>query len=647
MTTMTTMTTITTATTTVGGPRSTPRATTAADALLDPAAEWAGLLMATLARAGVRDVVVSPGSRSTPFVLAALRTPELRVHDVIDERAAGFFALGQARATGMPSVCLCTSGTAAAHYLPAIVEASRASVPLIVLTADRPLALQACAAAQTIDQVKMYGGFVRAAFDLGASDGREAGLVALRRMTAQAVAKARGPHPGPVHLEARADKPLEPRPARDDGERALARRARALADEGPTLSLAATTPALPREGIAELAVALARASRPLLVAAPAPLGTARARERLAAIARATGAALFADVASQLRLGAVPDGVPIDAAEALLRLPAARRALEPDLVVELGGAPTSSAWERWVAEHPNVPRWVIAPHEWADPHGTAVAIVHADVAEAIDALTDALADAPTRAGSSLRAWLARAGGIARAVIEEALATAPLLTELEATRRVVRALPDGAQLQLGNSLPIRHADLIVAPEDAPTARVLSQRGANGIDGLVAGATGAATASGRPTALLVGDVSLAHDIGSLPLAARATAPLAIVVLDNDGGRIFEQLPIATSFDDGAAREAAMGHFLTPPRLDFEAAARMGGLAYVRVGDEPAATARAALERALATALGRPGATLIHVVVPPEGAVTLDRAITTRLGTALAAAGLLDGGASGGGAR
>jgi 2-succinyl-5-enolpyruvyl-6-hydroxy-3-cyclohexene-1-carboxylate synthase len=637
---MTTTSTITPMTNAGPAPAATaPRAATAGDALLDPAAEWAGLLMATLARAGVRDVVVSPGSRSTPFVLAALRTPGLRVHDVIDERAAGFFALGQARATGSPSVCLCTSGTAAAHYLPAIVEASRASVPLIVLTADRPLALQACAAAQTIDQVKLYGGFVRAAFDLGAADGREAGLLALRRTTAQAVARARGPHPGPVHLEARADKPLEPRPARDDGERALARRARALADEGPTWALAATGPALPREGIAELAVALARAARPLFVAAPAPLGTARARAELAAIARATGAALFADVASQLRLGAREEGAPVDGAEALLRLPAARRALEPDLVVELGGAPTSSAWERWVTEHPRVPRWVIAPHEWADPHGTAAALVQADVAEAVAALAGALADAPARAGSSLRGWLERAGGIARRVIEEALARTPRLSELEATRLVARALPDGALLQLGNSLPIRHADLILASDDAQGVGVLSQRGANGIDGLVAGAAGAACASGRPTALLVGDVSLAHDVGSLPLAARVTAPLAIIVLDNNGGRIFEQLPIASALDEGAARAAVMGHFLTPPRIDLQAAAQMGGVAYVRVGDEPTAAARGSLSRALASALGRVGATLIHVVVPPDGAAALDRAIAAELGAALRAAGLLIG--------
>ncbi|MGH7285972.1 MAG: thiamine pyrophosphate-binding protein, partial [Polyangiaceae bacterium] len=155
--------------------------------------EWASLLFSSLASAGVTDVVVSPGSRSTPFVVAAVREPTITCHSVIDERAAAFFALGQARITGRPSVLLCTSGTAAAHYLPAIIEAGSAFIPLLVVTADRPTELQECAAPQTIDQTKIYGDHARRFFDLGMPDDSADSLRALRRVAHQAVFAAMWP----------------------------------------------------------------------------------------------------------------------------------------------------------------------------------------------------------------------------------------------------------------------------------------------------------------------------------------------------------------------------------------------------------------------------------------------------------------------
>ena len=178
------------------------------EALLDPAAEWAGLLFATLRGAGIREIVVSPGSRSTPFVLAALRTPGLCITDVIDERAAAFFALGQARVTGRPSALVCTSGTAGAHYLPALIEAHQSFTPMIAVTADRPWDLQDAAAPQTIDQRKIFGGFVRRHLEIGLPDA--AALHAVPRIAAQAVAAALGPTPGPVHINMPFRKPLEP-----------------------------------------------------------------------------------------------------------------------------------------------------------------------------------------------------------------------------------------------------------------------------------------------------------------------------------------------------------------------------------------------------------------------------------------------------
>ena len=171
---------------------------------------WAELIATTLADAGAVRCVISPGSRSTPLVAALAREPRLELTTLIDERAAGFFALGAARATSAPVVLVCTSGTAAAHYLPAIVEASMAGVPLVAFTADRPPELQGCGASQTIDQVKLYGDFVRAAIDLGPPGPGELALRAVRRKVIQALTLASGPHPGPVHVQLPQRKPLEP-----------------------------------------------------------------------------------------------------------------------------------------------------------------------------------------------------------------------------------------------------------------------------------------------------------------------------------------------------------------------------------------------------------------------------------------------------
>ena len=173
---------------------------------------WGELLLDALAEAGVRQVVVSPGSRSTPLVLAAARHPRLTTTVVIDERCAAFVALGQGRASGRPSVVICTSGTAGAHHLPAVVEASEAAIPMLLLTADRPPELQGRGALQTIRQAGLYGHFVRATWELGLPDPHPQALAGVRATAALAVHATLDPRPGPVHLNAPFRTPLEPQP---------------------------------------------------------------------------------------------------------------------------------------------------------------------------------------------------------------------------------------------------------------------------------------------------------------------------------------------------------------------------------------------------------------------------------------------------
>src|SRR4051812_16764248 len=202
--------------------------------------EWSRLLLGTFARAGVEHVVLSPGSRSTPFAWAALNEPKLRCHSVWDERVAAFFALGQARVSGRPSLLLCTSGTAAANYYPAVIEASLARLPLLVLTADRPFELQHAGAPQAIDQLKLFGDSARAFFELGTPDPSPSALEGLLRSVAHAVQAALHGNPGPVHLNARARKPLEPIRADDAASLRLRESVDALLARGPTVAARAT-----------------------------------------------------------------------------------------------------------------------------------------------------------------------------------------------------------------------------------------------------------------------------------------------------------------------------------------------------------------------------------------------------------------------
>lgn len=585
--------------------------------------EWAGVLIESLADAGIRDVVISPGSRSTPFVLAAAACPRLRCHDAIDERAAAFFALGQARVTGRPSLLLCTSGTAGAHYLPALLEASYAHVPVLALTADRPHELQGCAAPQTLDdQARLLGGSVRRAFDLGPPEPAEEALLALRRIAAQAVLATRHPLPGPVHINARARKPLEPQAPQTDEELALAGRARAVL--GRPIPRAHPPRLVPSpEAVAELVDACACAGgggrRGLIACGPAPLRSAEDRQALLALAAATGFPLLAEAASQLRFTRRPPEVLCgDAFDLFLRDPALRARLAPDLILQIGAPPTSSSFDALLRaeapgdRHRHRPRrFVLAAHGWNDPQSRAEALVLAPPGETARCLLDVLGSARPGGGvdPGFQQLLRQAeAGAWRAVA--ALLDEEPDGELALVRAAVAALPPGALLVLGNSLPIREVDA-ACPGALCEVEVLSQRGVSGIDGLVSGAAGAASVAGRPTALLCGDVSFLHDLSGMHLlraAAANEAPLSIVVINNGGGRIFETLPVAA-----AADPAALRRFTTPHEADLSGAARTFGLPFARVHD--AAALRAELGRALAGD-ARQGATLIEAVVDPGSA-------------------------------
>ncbi len=580
-------------------------------------AEWVRLWITSLADAGVERVVLSPGSRSTPLVLAVAEEPRFSVIDAIDERAAAYFALGQARVTHRPTLLICTSGTAGANYLPAVLEARHAGLPLLIVTADRPVELQGCGANQTIDQNDLYGGHVRAFFDLGSPEASPLALRALRRTAAQAVLATRFPLPGAVHCNLRLRKPLEPPLEEGPSEEALETEVdEILARTVPRPAIPEQVPA--RADLEALAARCRETEAGVVVCGPADLSHRALGPLVAELGRRTGFPILCDPASQLRRASLeaPGVVWADTFDALFHVADLRRRLRPRLVLQVGRAPTSGAWDRALGEMAAAgeapEHWVLTDRGWQDPQSTADRSLCTDLAPALRRLLEILPE-EGRSGAWTETWR-EAETAGRSVVAEELAGEVGLSEGAVARGAVEALPAEGLLVAGNSLPIRQLDIWGGRGEH---RVLSQRGTSGIEGLVAGAAGAASVSGDPTILLIGDVSFAHDLSGLVLARKLESPLALVVVQNRGGRIFEQLPVSRH----PAAEGELHHWTTPPELDLAAAAAMVSIPFTRV------ESRAELDSALGSALAHHGVSLIEAVVPESGARARNRALWERL--------------------
>ncbi len=569
---------------------------------------WSRLVASSLVSAGVREVVVSPGSRSTPFVLALHARPELTLVSVLDERSAAFVALGMARASGRATAVLATSGTAPAHWFPAVIEASLSGLPLLLLSADRPLGLAHSGAAQTIDQTKLFGDWVRLFVDLGDPRADQAALVSVTRSIGQAVAALTGPRPGPVHVNLRADKPLEPVEPGPE-ERALAEAVENLARRSATrIGRPSVGPDV--EVARALGEALGEAKRPLVVAGPRRRGDDRAA-LLDTCARAR-IPVAAEATSQLRFGP-RDGLFLDACELVFGADAFARGAMPDLVLQIGSLPTGPTLERTLG---GVRRFVLDAGGVHDPIGGAEAISCAPAG-----LTMELAVSRRSVYARDDRWLADladAESIAWREIERAVARGE--GEGAAVRAAFEASGD-AMLVIGNSLPIRTLDRFVRGGGARRT-VLSQRGANGIDGLVSGALGAAMVAAEPVVAIVGDVSFLHDSNALAHARAVRGPLVVVVVDNGGGRIFETLPLART----PSGRAAMPLFTTPHELDLAALVRALGV--------PCTETRRAVEtrEAVSAALQTRGAHVVRASVEPDDAARSFSALSSAVALALA---------------
>jgi 2-succinyl-5-enolpyruvyl-6-hydroxy-3-cyclohexene-1-carboxylate synthase len=491
-----------------------------------------------LARCGIRRAVISPGSRSTPLALALWREPGIEATVIVDERSAGFFALGAAQASGAPVAILTTSGTAAANLHPAICEADESGVPLIALTADRPPELRGVGAGQTIDQLKLYGEAVRWFCEVGTHEADNAGLLHLRQTACRAHAAAAGDvRPGPVHLNLSWRDPLGPEPRPDD---VTATSPLALEGRGarPLTALASPTPPVAEflaDAIGEHVVNHRRG----LIVCGRQTDPALA-EPLAVLASVIGYPILAEPTSQLRLGPHDRRLVVSSYDAIARV--APASLAPELILRFGEMPTSKALRQWLAVLPECSQLVVdGGHGWNEPTRQAAAMVRADPVAFARELAAAVA--PPAEEGWVEGWQSAEEAVASAVTRE-LGASPELSEPAVHSVLGELYADGDLVYTASSMPIRDQETFVAAGPA-AVRFLANRGANGIDGLVSSGIGAAAESGAPTWIVVGDLGLHHDSNALAALRHAEAPVRIVVLNNDGGGIFEHLPQAAELE------------------------------------------------------------------------------------------------------
>ena len=522
---------------------------------------WASVLVETLVRSGVGCAVVSPGSRSTALAIALARHPEIEAVPVLDERSAGFFALGLAKRRGQPVGLVCTSGTAGAHYYPAVIEAQEGGVPLLLLTADRPPEMRACASGQTIDQQKLFGGHVNFDHELALPELAEVRLKYLRQTVAHAVQRTLVPGAGPVHLNVPFRDPLAPVP--DEG--AAAQLATTIDWERFFSHLGPVGPAVPCSVIPRLVPDV----HGTIVVGPAQPADATAWVAAASeIAARLGWPVLADGLSPVRHHAGRFPHLVTTYDIILRHEGAAERLKPEVVLCLGGWPTSKVLRAWI-EASEATVWIVteradnrdALHTRARPIVTSLPLLAAQLPAAIDS------------NGYQRMWT-RYEEKVRPLLDARLRAETNLFEPKAAWLLAQHLPNGTPLIVANSMPVRDVEY-VWPAGDRGVRVFCNRGANGIDGTLSTALGVAHRAGRPAVLLTGDLAFLHDANGLLLRPKFHGALTVVLINNRGGGIFEHLPVA-GFEPPFEE-----FFATPQEVDLAALGVAHGVPFQRVRD------------------------------------------------------------------
>ena len=510
---------------------------------------------------GIKDVVVSPGSRSTPMAMIMAEHPELRIHIHVDERSAAFFALGIAKATKTPCALLCTSGTAAANYYPAIVEANISRVPLMVITADRPHELRNVGAPQAIDQIHLYGGQVKDFVEMSLPDESDELIRYARTVCARAVATSKQMPAGPVHLNFPFRDPLVPQLDRADLFELPERSDGYVKVQLGHLSLQ-------EEAYREIARNIGAYKRGIIVCGP--LEERGFSEMVTALAERLQFPILADPLSQLRSGIHPGKYIIDSYDTILKNEDAKHYLKPDIIIRFGAMPISKHLTRFLKENQDARQLVIdGGGGWRDPGMVSTEMIYCNELEFCRSILPFI---DFQEENRFFAQWDELNQLSRQHLQS-IQEVSTLSEGKVFSKLSELLPDGATLFVGNSMPIRDLDTFFHFNDK-SIRVMANRGANGIDGTVSTALGIGLSS-QPLYLILGDLTFFHDLNGLIAAKLYGINIHIILINNNGGGIFSFLPQA---DHPKHFELLFG---TPLDIDFQHAVKMYGGHYELITD------------------------------------------------------------------
>ncbi len=595
----------------------------------NPTYAYVNAFVDELQRADLHNVVICPGSRSTPLAIAFASHPALKVWMHIDERSAAFFALGMAKRLAQPVALLCTSGTAAANFFPAIVEARLTHVPLLILTADRPPELRENGAPQAIDQNRLYGIHVKWFMELALPEATNAALRYVRTLADRATALTLATPAGPVHLNFPFREPLTPDPIPDQPLLPLSQRDQ-VAWEGrpdniPYIEVHDAPLAPPSaRTIADLAQQITMHEHGIIIAGPHD--KPELIEPLTRLAAQAGYPILADPLSQLRSGPHDRSSVLSSYDAFLRIDDFLEHKKPEFILRFGATPIAKPLLLYIKRYENCPQVIVDAHSgWDEPTQLASELIHADPVALCEDLIAALSqeDSEKRQESTwLKSWQ-EADQIAHAALQSAISDFTEPFEGRVFIELAQLLPDDAALFVGNSMPVRDLDTFFWGGER-RMRIAGNRGANGIDGIVSSALGfsagaSSTSSNAPAVLVIGDLSFLHDLNGLLAARLHRLNLVIVLINNDGGGIFSFLPQA------AHPEHFEQLFGTPTGIEFGAAVAMYGGHYQQVEDWE--NFRKAVQEGMISG----GLHVVEVVTERASNVGMHRSLWRTVGSAL----------------
>ena len=549
----------------------------------NPAYIYAVVFVDELQRAGIRNVVICPGSRSTPLAMAFASQTAIRTWMHVDERSAAFFGLGMAKKSHKPVALLCTSGTAAANFLPALVETTLSHVPLIVLTADRPHELRDNGAPQSINQNRLYGTYAKWFVEVALPEATDAALRYIRTIADRAVASSQAIPSGPVHLNFPFREPLTPEPIQGQSlppveQRDLiawqGRPGNAPYTQVYDTSLGATDIST----IGKLRHMISETQCGLIIAGPND--DSMLIEPLVRLAQYLGYPILADPLSQMRCSVSQQSMVLTSYDAFLRIDSFIERAQPEIIIRFGAMPTSKPLLLYLKRYPSTPLIVIdGNNSWEEPTQLASQFVHANPTALCNDLFNSIEQHQTgeeRSSVASRAWLRLWQDTDKITQQALLNTIYDFREIFEGRvfsEIANLLQDGTTLYVGNSMPVRDLDTFFWSGEQGI-RIMGNRGANGIDGVISSALGASAVAGNePTVLVLGDLSFFHDLNGLLAARLYELNLTVILINNDGGGIFSFLPQA------AHPEHFEQLFGTPTGLNFQPVVEMFGGRFQRV--------------------------------------------------------------------